>query len=219
LQKSLSSSVLFLQNRTHRAGAQTSLARLLKHDSAHQWNPVLVCSRGGWLVEECGRYRVPVIEEQFPNSRSLSARLLGNATFARRVIDKVEGLPIRPGILQANDHQEGLLGLKVARPLGARTAIFLRSIALRRDDYFKYRCNEYDLIFAVGSELVSRVQGWDAAHTIEMLHDGVTPDDFLPAKTKSESAPSCVLVIGSAQELKGWVASRRFVTSCAATIS
>jgi glycosyltransferase involved in cell wall biosynthesis len=56
----------------------------------------------------------------------------------------------------------------------------------------------------VGDELVSRVQAWDATRAIERLHDGLTPEDFLSTKTKSESAPTRVLVIGSAQELKGW---------------
>jgi glycosyltransferase involved in cell wall biosynthesis len=197
-------STLFLQNRTHRAGAQTSLARVLKHEKLRRWNPTLVCSRGGWLAEECERQRVSVIQEDFPRSRSLAGRLFGNAAFARRIAGRLSERSIHAAIVQANDHQEGLLGLEVARRTGARTAMFLRSIALRREDYFKYRCNEYDVIFAVGDELVSRVQTWDAADTIELIHDGVTDEDFLPAKTRSESAPRRVLVIGSAQELKGW---------------
>jgi glycosyltransferase involved in cell wall biosynthesis len=197
-------STLFLQNRTHRAGAQTSLARLLKHEKLRRWNPALICSRGGWLVEECERQRVSIVQEEFPRSRSLAGRLFGNAAFARRVAGKLSERSIRAAIVHANDHQEGLLGLEVARRTGARTAIFLRSIALRRDDYFKYRCNEYDMIFAVGGELVSKVRAWDATKAIELIHDGVTPEDFLPPKTKSESAPRRMLVIGSAQELKGW---------------
>ncbi len=197
-------SILYAQNRTHRAGAQTSLARLLKHEKLRRWNPTLVCSRGGWLAEECERERVAVIQEEFPRSRSLSGRLFGNAAFARRVVGTLSKQSIRPVIIHANDHQEGLLGLEIARRTGARTSIFLRSIALRREDYFKYRCNEYDLIFAVGGELVSRVQAWDAAHTIELHHDGVASDDFLPPKAKGEGAPRRALIIGSAQELKGW---------------
>jgi glycosyltransferase involved in cell wall biosynthesis len=200
----MQSCTLFLQNRTHRAGAQTSLARLLKHEELRRWNPTLVCSRGGWLAEECERLQVAVIQQKFPTSRSLSGRLFGNGAFARRVVERLSRQSIRPVIVQANDHQEGLLGLEIAGRTSARTSIFLRSIALRREDYFKYRCNEYDLIFAVGEELVSRVQAWDSAHTIELHHDGVTAEDFLPPKAKSEGTPRRILVIGSSQELKGW---------------
>jgi glycosyltransferase involved in cell wall biosynthesis len=196
--------VLFLQNHTHRAGAQTSLVRLVRRETACSWTPVLVCSAGGWLVEECERQGVAVLQEQFPRSRSLSGRLFGNAAFGRRIAAKLSEHAIHPTVVQANDHQEGLLGLEIARRTGARTSIFLRSIALRREDYFKYRCNEYELILAVGDELHSRVQSWDPARTINLHHDSVVADDFMPPKPKSEEAPQRALVIGSPQGLKGW---------------
>jgi glycosyltransferase involved in cell wall biosynthesis len=195
---------LFLQNRTHRAGAQTSLARLLTHEKLRRWNPTLVCSHGGWLAEECDRRGIGLIQERFPRSRSLSGRLFGNAAFAWRVVEQLSSRSTQPAIVQANDHQEGLLGLEIARRTGARTAIFLRSIALRREDYFKYRCHEYEMIFAVGSELLSRVKEWDSTNAIELLHDGLVPSDFLAPKTKSDKPPRRVLVIGSSQALKGW---------------
>lgn len=65
--------MLFLQNRTHRAGAQTGLARLLRHEAMRKWNPVLVCSRGGWLVSESARLGIAAIEEDFP-ARALCPR-------------------------------------------------------------------------------------------------------------------------------------------------
>lgn len=46
-------SVLFIQERTHRAGAQTCLMRLLRTEIIRRRNPVLLCSEPGWLSEEC----------------------------------------------------------------------------------------------------------------------------------------------------------------------
>lgn len=196
--------VVFVQNRTHRAGAQTSLARLINDASMGRWQPVLVCSRGGWLPRECANRGIAVIEGVFPSPRSLAGRLFGNILFARYVAARLEGLEGSVAIVQSNDHQEGLFGLEIARLIGARTSIFLRSIALRREDYFKYKCNKYDLVFAVGEELRERVRKWDPYRLIELHHDAVSPDDFLPPKRVSDTAPQRVLVVGSAQELKGW---------------
>lgn len=194
-------SVLFLQNRTHRAGAQTCLARLLKHETVRRWSPILICSRGGWLVDECRRISVTVIEEQFPSSRSLGGRLYGNAAFAKRVAAK---LGTRPAIVQANDHQEGLIGLDLAKRLGARSAVFLRSPTMTRDDYLKYRCDRYDFVSAVGDEFRARVQAWEPRREIALIRDGIFADEFLPARPKAVRPPTRILVIGSPLAWKGW---------------
>lgn len=196
--------VLFVQNRTHRAGAQTCLMRLLRHPGLREWNPVLVCSPGGWLPAECARYGVQVIEQEFPRSRSLSGRLFGNARFAREVADKLNARGLRPTIVHANDHQEGLLGLKLAAHFGARTAMFLRSPKMTEDDYRKYRCGEYEFISAVGDEFRARAQGWERRRKIELIHDGIYADEFGPPKPKAPRAPDRVLVVGSPLDWKGW---------------
>jgi glycosyltransferase involved in cell wall biosynthesis len=166
-----------------------------------RWNPVLVCSYGGWLADECRRIGVRVIEENFPSSRSLPGRLYGNAAFARRVAAK---LGMRPAIVQANDHQEGLLGLELGNRLGARTAIFLRSPTMNRDDYFKYHCDRYDFVSAVGDEFRARAQAWEPGREIALIRDGIYADEILPLKPKPERPPSRVLVIGSPLAWKGW---------------
>ena len=196
--------VLFVQNRTHRAGAQTCLARLLRHELIKQWNPVLVCSPGGWLVEECKRIDVPVIEEQFPSSRSLPVRLFGNAIFARRVCARLAERSISPTIIQANDHQEGLLGLEIGERLGAQAAIFLRSPTMTRRDFYKYRCDRYGFISAVGDEFRDRVQSWIQSSDIALIRDGIFADEIGLPKTKPFQVPSRVLVIGSPLGWKGW---------------
>jgi glycosyltransferase involved in cell wall biosynthesis len=197
-------SVLFVQNRTHRAGAQTCLERLLRHEVIRRWNPTLVCSPGGWLATECSRRGMSVIETRFPRSRSLPARLFGNAAFARHVRRALDAQQIRPVIVHANDHTEGLLGLEVARHVAARTAIFLRSPTMTRNDYFKYRCARYDLVAAVGDDFRARVQAWDPRREIALIHDGIFVEEIGPPKSKPSEPPRRVLVIGSPLAWKGW---------------
>jgi len=196
--------VVYLQDRTHRAGAQTCLARILRHKNEWLWNPVLVCSHPGWLTTECGRAGIPVICEEFPSSRSIFAKLLFNMLFARKIAQRLRSLIGDTAIVHANDHLEGLLGLDLAKELQAHSAIFLRSPGMTKRDYFKYRCNEYDLIAAVGDELQSRAQTWDPARKIKLIHDGVAREEFATPKPKAIRAPDRILVIGSPLDWKGW---------------
>jgi glycosyltransferase involved in cell wall biosynthesis len=200
----MSEAVVYLQDRTHRAGAQTCLARILRHSAMRRWNPILVCSRAGWLTRESEQAGVPVICEQFPRSRSLVGRFYGNGVFARHAAERLRSIVSGQLIVHANDHLEGLLGLKLAAALGARSAIFLRSPSMTRADYFKYRCNDYGLIAAVGDELRARARGWDPGRRIELIHDGIERDEFAPPKPRAQKPPGRILVIGSALDWKGW---------------
>lgn len=200
----MSGTILFVQNRTHRAGAQTCLMRLMRHETIRKWNPVLVCSPGGWLPAECARFGVPVIEQEFPRSRSLWGRLSGNASFARQVARKLEARGLKPSLVHANDHQEGLLGLKLAATLNVRTAMFLRSPGMTERDYRKYRCGEHQFLSAVGDEFRARAQAWEKSKKIELIYDGIYADEFSPPKPKTPAAPERVLVVGSPLGWKGW---------------
>ncbi len=196
--------VVFLQKRAHRAGAQTCLARMLRHEGMRPWQPVLVCSESGWLTTECERHGIITVIEPFPSSRALTARLWGNAAFARRVAARLAKLPGAPVIVHANDHWEGLLGLAVARALQARSVMHLRSPGMREADYWKYRCGDYDGIVAVGDEIQARAQGWDASRDIRLVPDGIEPTEFCEPKPKASAFPPKVLVIGSPLDWKGW---------------
>lgn len=196
--------VLFVQKRTHRAGAQTCLARLLGQPRLREWEPTVVCSRAGWLTAECERLGVPVVVEEFPSSRSLAARVYQNRAFAGRVAEQLRETGIAPSVVHANDHLEGLLGLELAGRLKARSAIFLRSPGMTRADYFKYRCRDYDLIIAVGDELRDRAQRWDPERKIHLVHDGIGADEFCPLKSRAREFPRRILVIGSPLDWKGW---------------
>lgn len=195
--------LLFLQNRTHRAGAQTCLARIL--GNPHMNSRVsLLCSESGWLTRECTRLGVPFAVERFPTSRTLLSRAFGNAAFALRAAKRITQAGFAPAIVHANDHIEGLLGLALAKRLDTHSAIFLRSSAMTKRDYYKYGCDRYDLVIAVGNELHGRAQSWDANKRIELIYDGIAKEEFLPPKPKPDSSPSKILVIGNAGEAKGW---------------
>lgn len=196
--------VLFIQKRTHRAGAQSCLARLVAHDGLRDWHPVLVCDRAGWLTEECARQNIPVILEPFPSSRSLSARLLGNSRWARAVAKQMTARKLHPNIIQANDHLEGLLGLALAKEFQAKSAMFLRSPGMTRSDYSKYGCREYDFLSAVGEELRERALSWAPDKPVELIHDGICEGEFSPPKLKPATFPTKILVIGSPLDWKGW---------------
>jgi glycosyltransferase involved in cell wall biosynthesis len=200
----MTSSILFVQNRTHRAGAQTCLMRLMRHETIRKWNPVLLCSPGGWLPAECARFGVPVIEQEFPRSRSLWGRLFSNSVFARQVTQKLEAHGLKPSLVHANDHQEGLLGLKLAATLNARTAMFLRSPGMTESDYRKYRCGEYQFLSAVGDDFRARAQAWEKSKKVELIYDGIYADEFSPPKPKPPAPPQRVLVVGSPLDWKGW---------------
>jgi glycosyltransferase involved in cell wall biosynthesis len=75
---------------------------------------------------------------------------------------------------------------------------------MTRYDYFKYRCNEYDVIAAVGETFRSRVQGWDSTRQIAVISDGIFADEIGPPKPKAPAPPQRILVVGSPIEWKGW---------------
>jgi glycosyltransferase involved in cell wall biosynthesis len=201
----MTGTVLFLQGRPHRAGAQTCLMRLLRHKAMRQWNPVLVCSAPGWLTRECERENIPVIYEKFPKSRSLAGRWFGNTRFVENVVTQLAAATIKQiSIVHANDHIEALLGLGLADRLRAQHAVFLRSPGMTERDYFKYRCNDFGLIAAVGDELCEHARVWDSSRTIRLIHDGLEENEFAIAKPKPENPPKKALVIGSQLDWKGW---------------
>lgn len=197
-------SVLFVQMRPQRAGAQTCLLRLLRHSVLRRWNPMLLTSSEGWLTAECQNLGIPVVCEPFPSSRSLPARAWGNTAFARRVARRLRDASLRPSIVHANDHMEGLLGLKIAARLAARTVMFLRSPSMVRRDYFKYRCDEYDIVAAVCDALYERARQWEGEGRLRLIYDGIEEQDFVTPKPKADRPPKRLLIVGSPLAWKGW---------------
>jgi glycosyltransferase involved in cell wall biosynthesis len=196
--------VLYVQNDTHRAGAQTCLARLLAEEKIRQWRPVVLSSAPGWFTEECTRLGIPHLIIPFPRSRSIGARLFSNEAFTSEVLRELDRRAIRPTIVHANDHWEGILAIKLASALKAHSAMFLRTPMLTERQYFKYRCSEFDLIAAVGEELRTAAQSWDDDSKIELIPDGISRGEFGPPKQRPALPPKRVLAIGAKRAVKGW---------------
>jgi glycosyltransferase involved in cell wall biosynthesis len=192
-------SIVFVQRRAHRAGAQTCLLRLLREPRIRALEPVLLASEDGWLTREAGREGLRCVVEPFPSSRSLSARLFRNRAFAARAAQRLG----KVALVHGNDHLESLLTLELGRALGAPTALFLRSPTMRREDFEKYRCAEHPFVAAVGEELQARARAW-GAKDVDLIHDGLESGEFLPPKAPSPAFPRRILVIGSPVEWKGW---------------
>ncbi len=168
------------------------------------WNPVLLCSEDGWLTDECAGLNVPVIIEPFPSSRSVLARLFGTGAFVRRVKSRLDEASIVPAVVHANDHTEGLLAHPLAMELGARSAIFFRSSGMTKRDFFKYGCDKFDALIAVGVQLQSQIRKWSPQNPVSMIYDGIDEAEFLPVSGKKASYPQRVLVLGHGGEAKGW---------------
>ena len=200
----MKSRVLFIQNRPHRAGAQTCLARLLEDSAIRSFNPLVLCSQQGWLTEECDQLNIPYIIEPFPSSRSLRARFYGNKAFAARVKQRIDSVGFQLQMVFANDHWEGLLGLAIGKLTSSKKIILLRSPGMTEDHYGKYGCHQYDCVATIGDELHRRVQEWAPDHHIEKVYDGIRSCEFLSPKPRATERPSRVLVIGSALDWRGW---------------
>lgn len=196
--------ILFVQNKTHKAGAQNALYSILINDKLRGYTPILLTSGEGWLTEACRGHGIKCILRAFPNSRSLINRVAGNSVFVRAVKKEYDRLGLRPAIVHGNNYLEGLLALKLARELGAKSAITLRCSMMTRRDFHKYHCDRFDLILAIGNELYTKALKWSSGNRVVFINDGLYGSEFSPQKEKPREFPGRVLVIGNTQAGKGW---------------
>lgn len=196
-------SVVFLQRRSHKAGAQTCLARLVRHPLMQNFNPIVVCGESGWLTDELNANGVPVIIEQFPSARSLSGRLVGNRLFARRLAKKLKSTSV-DFIVHGNDYSEGLLTLALGRTLGAKTALFLRSAGMKQSDFMKYQCSSIDILMTVGIELQKKLDRWAPKKEISIVPDGLYVEELASKPLAISYPPRRFLVLGTPHVAKGW---------------
>jgi glycosyltransferase involved in cell wall biosynthesis len=134
----------------------------------------------------------------------LPARLYGNAQFVSAVLRKLHDLAIQPNIVHANDHWEGILGIRLAKAFSARSIVFLRTSRLTGEDYFKYWCDRYQIAATIGPVLQARAQSWSPHQRIDMIYDGIEHNEFLPPIQKANRTPRHLLVIGAERRSKGW---------------
>jgi glycosyltransferase involved in cell wall biosynthesis len=196
--------ILFIQNKTHKAGAQTALYSLLTNGNLCGYRLFLLSSGEGWLTRACRETGVGCALNRFPSSRSVPARLYKNLKFAGAVKRELGTLNVRPDIVHGNDYLEGLLALKLAKAFGAASAITLRSSMMTRRDYYKYQCDRFDLITAIGDELFDKALRWSGGKRVVLINDGLYDYEFSKQKEKPGEFPDRVLVIGDQSTVKGW---------------
>lgn len=195
--------VVYLQRKAHKAGAQTCLARLVQNPFLNRFNPTVICSEYGWLTTELERTGVRFIVEPFPSSRSIVARLISNALFVNRVAKRL-GSPGSHFLVHGNDHQEGILTVSLARALRAFSAITLRSSSMNKLDYTKYHCSDVNVALTVSQELMGRLNLWDPQKVFSIVSDGVYPEELTYVSREAASAPRRFVVLGSHLLWKGW---------------
>jgi glycosyltransferase involved in cell wall biosynthesis len=195
------STALFVQRRPHRTGAQVALSHLLDQPAVRNLDRVLLTSEHGWLTDEADRLGARSIVAPFPSSRSLPDRLIGTRRFAAHVLRDAN---VTPALIIANDHLEGLIAVELARQARCPSAMILRSSGMSERDFFKYRCDRFDLIYAAGDELARNASRWVPDRSVIAFCDGVHWQGFRDVKRKPGQFPLRILVVGSRSPAKGW---------------
>lgn len=197
-------SVLFLQNRPIRAGAQTSLARLVDSAPIRPLDPVVLLNSDGWLSDQLCRQGTPYCVFPFKSPRSLSTRIFGLSTWAKSAAAALGETRSQIRCIVANDHQECPLGLALAKTLGGLPVLsILRSPGMSKRDFEKYSCDASQAVMVEGRELQVRVKRW-TSKSVSLFEEGFEEAEFQSAKTLPTSCPRRVLLIGSEAPRKGF---------------
>ena len=184
--------ILYVQRRPRRAGAQTSLFRLIS-SSPHS-SHVLTSSKG-WLSDALEKVSV----REWPSPRSLRGRLGGLRSFAKNFAKEIKP----PGIVVANDHHECLLALALANVFSVPCVAILRTPGMSQHDFQKHHCADCAHLFVVGNELNERVGQWsDTSHSLFM--EGFLEEEFAAERPAPSSCPSEILIAGSEEPRKGF---------------
>lgn len=200
-----SPAVLFFQKRSHRAGAQTSLVRMLRSRSLAHICPVVLLGTDGWLVHEFARRETLHLVMPFPSSRALTSRLLGLGGFAEAVKRELVARGIQPAAVFANDHQECPLALAVSKVWGGIPVIgLLRSVGMKERDFQKYRCGDCHTLLCVGETLRGKVRSWTGSEPA-LFEEGFGDDEFHSPRELSREFPERILVIGNEDPGKGFL--------------
>ncbi len=191
---------VILQKRASRAGAQTSLNRLLRCRALAERAPVLVCGEEGWLTEANRALGLPTIVLPYPSSRSIGGRLLHNRRFASALRARLKDRGLRVRSVLANDHQEVLLALALQAPVLS----ILRSASMSARDFRKYGCARAAATLVVGDALFEEARAWAPGGNVERMQEGLHQDEFEPPKDPPAEFPRRILVLGGSAEGKGW---------------
>jgi glycosyltransferase involved in cell wall biosynthesis len=196
--------ILFIQDRSIRAGAQTSLERMVQSENIRQLNPAALIAQPGWLSDTLKKHHVPAVVSRWPSPRSLKARLGGLDRFAKKIVPVLKQASIYPRVIIANDHQECLLAHSLSRALGGVPLMaILRTPGMNQLDFEKYRCAHCDVVFGEGHELRKRVETW-LKKPVPLFEEGFAESEFLAPKSLPEQFPKRIFVAGSEEPRKGF---------------
>lgn len=197
-------SVLFIQRRAGRSGAQTCLLRLARADERAGGQPLIVTAATGWLTAAAAAASIPTETLPFPSPRSLTARLWGNRLWAGQLAALLKASGLAPTMVVGNDHHESLLALALARTLNVRSGVILRSSGMTARDFIKHDCRRHDVVFAIGEDFLLRVRDFPGGERVLPLSDGLDETDFVATSPLSASFPERALVLGTPHPAKGW---------------
>ncbi|YCM46041.1 glycosyltransferase family 4 protein [Verrucomicrobiaceae bacterium 227] len=183
---------LYVQRRPTRAGAQTSLFRLITSSSRKS---LLLCSEAGWLTDTLDG----AIVKKWSSPRSLPARLGGLTRFAKKIANEVR----EATIVVANDHHECPIALAIAKTLALPCVAILRTPGMSHHDFQKYHCDDCDSLFIVGDELSQKVQQWSSSPLVPFV-EGFLESEFTPPPPAPAQFPSEILIAGSEEPRKGF---------------
>lgn len=194
--------LLILQQRAHKAGAQSALLRTLLTPAFQAQKVVVILGDCGWLSDEFERHQITYKIIPFPSSRSLKGKLFLNNLFVKKIVQSLGDF--KPDTVIANDHGECILTLSLANKLITKSAAFLRSSPFTKEVFRKYQCPKFDTLFALGTPLYTKTCAWQTGGNVHLAHDGVSHGEFRAVTQKSPTFPTQWLVIGGDKAGKGW---------------
>lgn len=199
-----SNCLLFVQNRPKRAGAQTSLERIVTSEAILPLNPAVLVASSGWLDSALEEKKISYLVSPWPSPRSLRARLGGLSSFAQQTVQQLAADGIFPSAIVANDHQESLLALALAKAANNIPVIsILRTPGMSQRDFEKYGCHHSSAIFARGRQLAERVEQW-WGRPVGCMEGSFCDHECYPPKATPNTFPTKILIAGSEEPRKGF---------------
>lgn len=201
-------SILFIQNRPRRAGAQVSLSRIITSQDISSLNPYVLLGSNGWLKSFLDKHKILNQVRPWRSPRSLSSRLGARSLFANKTIKKLKADGVYPAAIVANDHEECLIALALSQALGKTASqvpviTILRSSGMSQVDFKKYNCMQCDQLFARGEELTAKATQWGGRNVTCML-GSFSEDELITPPPAPASFPTKILVAGSEIPNKGF---------------
>ncbi len=194
--------ILILQKNTGIAGAQNSLRRLLMTEAYGNHNVVVVAGLNGWIVEQTKKLGIPVISVDFPASRSVYGKLIGNNIWLKSVVKALKEMGFVPDIVQANNHVETpFLKLLKSKYKEAISVVFLRDGYIQESIFDKYQCYECDIKVAVSKTILNVLT---QEKNIFLVNNGVFDNEIYSSPGLKSAYPAQWLVLGNPNEEKGW---------------